>query len=46
MLALLIYDFDTTLAKSDTDWFQMQQVYLVWDPPPLNVHLKPITAPS
>ena len=46
MLALLIHNFDMTLARSDTGWFQMQQAYLVWDSPPLNSHLRPITTLS
>jgi cytochrome P450 len=46
ILARFIYNFDFQLADPSQDWFSRQKAYLVWDPPPLYVLLKPVVKRS
>ncbi|KAI4861513.1 putative cytochrome P450 [Hypoxylon rubiginosum] len=42
ILARLVYNFDMSLAADSDHWLHNQKAYIVWDKPPLNVHLKPV----
>ncbi|KAI0181033.1 putative cytochrome P450 [Hypoxylon sp. FL1284] len=43
ILAELVYNFDMSLAADSEHWLHNQKAYIVWDKPPLNVHLKAVT---
>ena len=41
ILARMIWNFDIQLAADSHDWMGKQNSYLMWEQPPLNVHLLP-----
>jgi hypothetical protein len=43
VLARLVFNFDMRLADPDQDWMK-QKVYVIWDKPPLNVYLTPVSS--
>ncbi|KAI1305687.1 cytochrome P450 [Xylaria venustula] len=43
ILAKLVFNFDISLAEDSHDWIETQKAYTIWDKPPLNIHLKPLT---
>ncbi|KAK6193011.1 hypothetical protein LQW54_012895 [Pestalotiopsis sp. IQ-011] len=44
ILARIIYDFDLKLADDGQDWIKRQKAFPLWDRPPLNVYLTPVTS--
>lgn len=43
ILAKLVFNFDMSLADDSRGWLTHQKAYTVWDKPPLNIHLKPVS---
>ncbi|KAK5991610.1 Cytochrome P450 monooxygenase 1 [Cladobotryum mycophilum] len=41
-LVKLIMKFDMELAPDSVGWFRGQKMYFLWNPPPMNVYLKPV----
>jgi len=40
ILARMVWNFDITLASESQGWMDRQLSYLIWEKPPLHVHLK------
>lgn len=41
ILARLIWNFDIDINEKSREWMDHQRAYLIWEKPPLYVHLKP-----
>ncbi|KAF9872387.1 hypothetical protein CkaCkLH20_10214 [Colletotrichum karsti] len=42
ILARVIWSFDMELAEESRDWVDKQKIFILWDKPPLKVHLTPV----
>ncbi|KAK1145435.1 hypothetical protein N8T08_004310 [Aspergillus melleus] len=42
ILARLIYNFDLKLASDSVGWMERQNIFFLWDKPPLHVFLTPV----
>jgi len=44
ILAHLLYEFNlVTIQPSSDDWLCNQKIFFLWEKPPLNVHLVPLS---
>ncbi|KAL7626122.1 hypothetical protein AAE478_002892 [Parahypoxylon ruwenzoriense] len=46
ILAKIVYNFDMTIADDSRGWLTDQKAYIVWDKPPLNIYMTPVSMKS
>lgn len=43
ILARILFVFDLRIADDSKNWLRGQKIYQLWQKPPLNVHLTPVS---
>lgn len=41
IMARMVWNFDITLAEDSQNWMETNELFILWDNPPLNVYLTP-----